>query len=275
MLDATRTPSQVDGDLVLTPTATTLASEPSAPSSGGPWSDVGAPLQPIPGLTEPPPAACADVPALVDIAPVASEDAVAQAPPCADTPAPEAATRRPTSVRHALPRLIGWEVLLDAEGRVIVGDPGERALDGRYLVVPQADGSLDLHLVESFQAPPAPTPEATPTPPVTDLDEEAAERELARWGRRALGDLGQEQGAAPAGGAHGPLPLVDPTQADRPQPAAFRSDAPEANRSHLSAVATDFYYWLVQNRDAHRLVARHRQEQTAGPAAPPPATPSP
>jgi hypothetical protein len=148
-----------------------------------------------------------------------------------------------------------WQVELDDDGRVVTGEAAAR-IEGRYLVVPQADGSLALHALEHlYETPPSPAaPEAAPVSP---LDEDAAAAELARWGARALGDLSPGEQAPAVATAAGPLPLVEVLPEDRPQPAPLASDDPAANAAALSSLDSTWRYWLVQNRDAHDLY-RHR-----------------
>ena len=146
---------------------------------------------------------------------------------------------------------IDWQVVLDHDGRVLVGK-AEADVEGRYLVLPQPDGNLELRALERVGERGSPAPPG-PEPVMAGLDEDAAESELARWGARALGDLSQAPKPAAATTPSAALPLIDPRRADRPQPAALESTDVEANSTSLSAVDAAYRYWLIQNRDAHDL----------------------
>jgi hypothetical protein len=142
-----------------------------------------------------------------------------------------------------------WEVELDNDGRVVIGPAG--TAEGRYLVVPLGDGSLSVlaleHRIQPLSPPaPAAVPETAPEDP------EAAERELSRWGRRALGDLGP-LALSRADVPHLALPLVELRPQERPQPAPIASDAPEASQATTSRIDDSLRYWLIQNRDAQAL----------------------
>jgi hypothetical protein len=171
---------------------------------------------------------------------------------------------------------LDWKVELDEDGHVVAGD-GTARIEGRYLVVPQSDGSLALHALEHHHEPGA-QPETPPPAPVEPPDEAAAAAELARWGARALGDLRPGDSSTPAVSVNGTLPLVEIRSEDRPQPAAQASAEPAANASALSAVDSTWRYWLVQNRDAHELFnqrsASSRRTVPASPAISDPKSPA-
>lgn len=168
----------------------------------------------------------------------------------------------------------GWQVVLDHEGRVVVGRTDE--IEGRYLVVPQPDGTLELRLVEQLDRD-LPVEQGLPAEaPRGELDPDAAEMELARWGKRALGDLSPEERARAESAVRKALHLIEVRPDERPQPGAIPSSAPEAVNSATSAVDQAWRYWLVQNRDAHQLFTKKHVDsgrtasQPAAPAAPVP-----
>ena len=168
-----------------------------------------------------------------------------------------------------------WEVRLDGEGRVLASDATASPLNrahaqetknpggGRYLVIPQDDGSLDLLALEVYPMPP---PAQGLQPPHADAGD-ARSGDPAQWGHRALGDLSQDPQAPLPLPGDSSLVLVDPTQPDRPQPAALASQSPEALNSALGQSQNEWTYWLTQNRDALNLWRQRHPEKTGAPAS--------
>jgi hypothetical protein len=177
-----------------------------------------------------------------------------------------------------------WEVRLDRDGHVLPQVPPDQPGDdggGRYLVVPQHDGSLDLLALEVFAQRQEPSAQAS-----AGDDEQLIATDPSRYGRRALGDLTEDPAAALPLPVHAGFLVIDPRQPDLPQPQAIQSSSPEAVHSAVSPSVSEWTYWLTQNRDA-RMWYRQQHESPTGltssspcsasgraPAASRPSTPS-